>query len=114
MPMSSSQMEVQIIVGVPPANLDALLQSMGQAGAGELGAYTYCSFSVTGTGRFFANEGALPYLGAVGTLNQETEVRVETFCTRARARAIVDAIRKAHPYETPVIYLIPLLNPDEL
>ena len=31
-----------------------------------------------------------------------------------RFRAVVAAIRKAHPYEEPAIYLIPLFGEDEL
>ena len=42
---------------MPKTNLKAL----GKAGAGSLGNYSYCSFSVTGTGRFKPNDQAHPY-----------------------------------------------------
>jgi hypothetical protein len=42
------------------------------------------------------------------------EVRIETFCDRDRAKAVVAAIRAAHPYEEPVIYLLPLLDEADL
>ncbi|MEO0563047.1 MAG: hypothetical protein AAF125_13145 [Chloroflexota bacterium] len=105
---------VQIVFTVSEADLPPVLQAMGAAGAGVLGEYTFCSFSVDGTGRFVPSDGARPHVGDVGTLNAEAEARVETFCERGKARAVVAAIRKAHPYEEPVIYVIPLLNEDDL
>jgi hypothetical protein len=42
------------------------------------------------------------------------EWRVETFCDRAVASAVVSAIRAAHRCEEPVIYILPLLNETDL
>lgn len=105
---------LQIVFTVPEADLEAVLAAMGAAGAGVLGEYTFCSFSQPGTGRFLPSEAATPHVGATGALNREPEIRVETFCERAQARAVVAAIRAAHPYEEPVIYIVPLLSEDEL
>lgn len=105
---------VQIVFTVSEDDVQPVLVAMGEAGAGELGEYTFCSFASTGTGRFLPGEGATPHVGDVGSINQEAELRVETFCERAKARAVVDAIREAHPYEEPVIYIIPLLDENAL
>jgi hypothetical protein len=47
-------------------------------------------------------------VGERGALNVIDEVRVETWVERDKARAVVAALRAAHPYEEPEIYLIPL------
>lgn len=106
--------KLQIVFTVSRADLDPVLKAMGEAGAGVLGEYTFCSFASDGTGRFLPGEGANPHVGDVGEINAEAEVRVETFCERDRAKPIVQAIKDAHPYEEPVIYIIPLLSEDDL
>lgn len=105
---------VQIVFTVSEADLDPVLKAMGEAGAGVLGEYTFCSFSNAGTGRFLPGAGATPHVGGVGEINQALETRVETFCYRHEAKQIVGAIQAAHPYEEPVIYIIPLLSEDDL
>lgn len=105
---------VQIVFTVSASDLDPILKAMGEAGAGVLGEYTFCSFSTDGTGRFLPSDSATPHVGEVGAINQEAEVRVETFCDRNKARAVVNAIKAAHPYEEPVVYIIPLLDEAEL
>lgn len=105
---------LMIVYGVPPEHLDSVLHAMAAAGAGVIGEYTHCSFVNAGTGRFLPSDAANPAYGARGQINQETEVRVETFCDRDKAKAVVQAIRAAHPYEEPVIYLIPLLEEADL
>ena len=47
-------------------------------------------------------------------INQVDEVRIETFFPRERAKAVVTALRAAHPYEDPVIYLLPLIEEADL
>ena len=97
-----------LVTTVPPENLDALLQAISAAGAGVLGEYSECAFVVTGRGRFRASDSADPTVGEAGALNVVDEVRVETWVERSKARAVVAALRRAHPYEEPVIYLTAL------
>ncbi len=106
--------KVQIVFTVSRDDLPPVLKAMGEAGAGVLGEYTFCSFAAEGVGRFLPGEGAAPHVGDVGEINAEAEVRVETFCERDKAKAVVGAITAAHPYEEPVIYIIPLLSEDDL
>lgn len=105
---------VMVVFTVSSNDLDPVLKAMGAAGAGQVGEYTFCSFSAHGTGRFLPSDKATPHVGTVGDINTEAEARVETFVQRDKARAVVDAIRKAHPYEEPVIFILPLINEDDL
>jgi hypothetical protein len=105
---------IMIVVGTPPDYVDHVLDAIATAGGGVLGDYTHCAFTSLGTGRFKPGSEANPHVGAIGQINAVDEVRIETFCDRAIAKAVVAAIRQAHPYEEPVIYLIPLLSEEEL
>ncbi len=105
---------IMIVVTVPPEQADTVLDAISGAGGGSIGEYTHCGFTSTGDGRFKPSDAANPHVGAKDTINRVDEVRIETFCKRDVAKAVVAAIREAHPYEEPVIYLIPLLDEAEL
>ena len=111
---SGNEMEIMIVVGVPEPHVEAVLDAIASAGGGVLGDYTHCGYVSGGQGRFLPGEAAHPAVGGKGIVNRVDEARIETFCTRARAKAVAAAIRAAHPYEEPVIYLIPLLAESDL
>jgi hypothetical protein len=106
--------QIMIIVGAPADSVEAVLDAIAGAGAGVIGEYTHCSFVNPGEGSFKPSAAANPALGEKDTINRVPEMRIETFCDRAQAKAVVQAIRDAHPYEEPVIYLVPLLAEDDL
>jgi hypothetical protein len=81
---------------------------MGRAGAGKVGDYSYCSYSVKGIGRFMPNKGSNPYLGKVDVLEEVLEERIETVCNRSLLEDVLEAIKKAHPYEEMVIDIYPV------
>jgi hypothetical protein len=105
---------VYIVTGVPEEGLDAVLDAIASAGGGEIGEYTHCAYTNIGFGRFKPSSNSNPHIGEKGEINRVEEWRVETFALRDRARAVVQAIRAAHPYEEPVIYIVPLLDEDDL
>lgn len=95
--------KVKIVVFVPLEDAGKVRQAMGKAGAGKMGKYSFCSFSVKGMGRFKPERGAKPAIGKVGKLEKVVEERIEVVCERKRAKAVLTAIKKAHPYEEPAI-----------
>lgn len=99
------------VVFVPADHAAALRDSLFAAGAGQIGDYSCCSWSTSGTGQFLPHEGATPTIGAVGTVEQVTEDRIEVIApARLRARVLA-ALRAGHPYEEPafdVFALAPL------
>lgn len=99
---------------VPETHLKPVLNAIAAAGAGVIGEYTHCSFTTAGIGRFKPSAAANPSLGQREQINEEPELRVETFCDRDRAKAVIAALRAAHPYEEPVYYLIPLVDEADL
>ena len=50
----------KLIFTVPSTHADATRKAIGEAGAGKLGNYSFCSFTTKGIGRFKPEEGARP------------------------------------------------------
>lgn len=100
----------KIVVTVPVADADKVRQAIGEAGGGKVGNYSFCSFSVRGTGRFLPGEGAHPAIGAVGKLEEVEEERIEVNCADEIVADVVAAIRAAHHYEEPAIDVYLLEN----
>jgi hypothetical protein len=111
--MTNSQ-ELMILVGTPNEAVEAVLNAIAEVGGGVIGSYTHCAFVVAGQGRFKPDASANPHVGAIGQVNSVDEMQIQSFCSRAVAKAVVQAIRAAHPYEEPVIYIIPLLSESTL
>ena len=105
---------VKIATFVPAENADAMRKALGDAGAGSLGDYTYCSYSIKGIGRFTPQEGANPHIGEIGKEQVTDEERIEVICERSKAKPVIKALKTAHPYEEPVFDIIPLLDEEEL
>lgn len=101
---------VKLVVFVPEENADDVRQALGEAGAGVIGEYSFCSFSLKGTGRFKPGENANPHIGTPGELQEVEEERIEVVCDRERVAAIIEAIKKVHPYEEVAIDLYPMLS----
>lgn len=99
------------VIYVPVEDAGAVRAALFAAGAGHIGDYSHCSWSVTGTGQFLPHDGANPAIGSIGTVEQVPEERVEVIApARARA-AILAAMRAAHPYEEPAFDIFALAAP---
>jgi len=99
---------VTIVVIVPESHADLIREVMALAGAGESEHYCYGSFSVKGTTRFIPKKGSQPFLGQEGVLETVIEERIETMCLLERLEQVVEAIKKAHPYEEAVVDIYPI------
>ena len=95
---------VMFIVNVPVEYADSVRKALHDAGAGRLGAYSHCSFSYLGVGRFKPEAGAQPTIGAIGELVAIEEERIEVLCEREKVAAVIEAMKKAHPYEEPAFH----------
>jgi hypothetical protein len=105
---------VKLVVYVPETHANTVREALGAAGAGKVGDYSHCSFSVKGTGRFLPLETARPAVGRIGELTAVVEERIETVCYRKEVERIIAAVKAVHPYEEVAIDVYPLvLNPHE-
>ncbi len=100
-------------VYVPLSHKDEVLTALFNAGAGQIGNYSECSFTAEGTGSFKANENANPFIGKIDERHYENEVKVEVLLSSHQKNKIVKAMLKAHPYEEVAYDIYPLLNINE-
>ena len=99
------------VIFVPGEAADAVRAAVFAAGAGQIGDYSQCSWSITGTGQFLPGHGADPAVGTIGTVERLPEDRVEVIAPAAARSPILTALRAAHPFEEPafdVLSLAPL------
>lgn len=94
-----------LIVYVPLDDAPKVREAMASAGAGKIGNYDSCSFSVRGTGRFRPNAHAKPAIGKANVLEEVEEERIEAVVTEEDLKAVLQAVVKAHPYEEPAIHV---------
>ncbi|BBZ13384.1 Nif3-like dinuclear metal center hexameric protein [Mycobacterium branderi] len=99
------------VIFVPPENADAVRGAVFAAGAGVIGEYSQCSWSVTGTGQFLPGDAATPAIGSVGAVERVVEDRVEVVAPARARRDVLAAMRAAHPYEEPAFDIVALAAP---
>lgn len=100
----------KIEVFVPATHVKAVKEALWKADAGHIGHYDHCLSESSVTGCFRPLKGAAPYIGVPGSDTQVEEIKLEAICRAAYAERTVNAIKAAHPYEEPVIYVIPLIQ----
>jgi hypothetical protein len=95
---------------VPEEHSEKIRLALGQAGFGHIGRYDHCAAETCVRGYWRPLEGAQPHIGQAGEISSADEVKVEFVCRAERAVEAVKLIRSLHPYEEPLIMVIPLLN----
>jgi dinuclear metal center YbgI/SA1388 family protein len=106
----SPQENYKLVVFVPVNALAEVANAVFAAGAGWIGNYRNCGFRTEGTGTFLPLEGARPAIGRQGKLEQVQEARFETIVPADRVQAVVEAMKKAHPYEVPAFDIFQLFD----
>ncbi len=99
------------VVYVPRENAEAVQAAVFEAGAGHIGDYSHCSWSVTGTGQFLPHDGASPAIGSIGTVERVTEDRLEVVAPVRLRAGVLAAMRAAHPYEEPAFDILAMVPP---
>jgi dinuclear metal center YbgI/SA1388 family protein len=97
------------VIYVPRESVEAVQAAVFEAGAGHIGDYSHCSWSVSGIGQFLPHEGASPAVGSVGTVERVAEDRFEVIAPARIRAAVLAAMRAAHPYEEPAFDVFSLL-----
>ncbi|WP_180028456.1 NGG1p interacting factor NIF3 [Acinetobacter sp. YH16032] len=101
---------LKLIYFVPESHLELTKQAVFEAGAGGIGDYEQCAWQVKGLGQFKPVNGAQPFIGQVGELEQVEEWRVETIVPEDKAIEVARALKASHPYEEPAYEFIQLLD----
>jgi ribonuclease HI len=114
-PVRSVPRDVCKLVGyVPTDALEQVREAVFAAGAGTIGAYDRCSWSVSGTGTFRGGEHTNPTIGTRGEFERVEEERFEVVVPRAFVDRACRAFIAAHPYEEPAFDVVPLAIPAQV
>jgi hypothetical protein len=105
---------VKIVTFVPVNDAEKVRKALGDAGAGRIGEYSYCSYSVKGVGRFRPSGNANPATGENNKINAVEEERIEVVCERSNAKVAIAALKSAHPYEEVAFDICPVLEESQL
>lgn len=95
---------------VPIKNAIDLRDSLFKAGAGNIGNYDACSFSISGEGTFRGNENSNPTLGEKGVLHTENEIQISVIFELKNEINILKALKENHPYEEIAYEIITVEN----
>lgn len=98
---------------VPKENTQEVLSAIHEVGAGNIGNYENCSFTINGTGSFKPNEKADPLIGKQNVQEQVNEDRVEVIFPSHLQGRILSALKSAHPYDEAAYYQISLSNANQ-
>ncbi len=93
---------------LPETHLAALQAALQAVDAGHIGNYDCCLSYSRVTSCWRPLPGAAPYLGQVDEISTEPELKVEVTCRAGLVDQTVKAVKQIHPYEEPVINVIPL------
>lgn len=89
----------QLTVFVPKDYSEKVREALFKAGAGSIGFYDECSFTVNGTGTFRPTEGSNPFSGQHNIRENADEDMISVIFENYKQGPIINAMKMAHPYE---------------
>lgn len=104
---------VKLITYVPKSHAESLKESLFESGAGNIGNYNQCSFSIEGKGTFRGNENSHPTIGEKGERHTEEEIQLSVIFPNHLKGNILNALFANHPYEEVAYELYQTLNTNQ-
>jgi hypothetical protein len=102
--------DVKLEIFVPQEYAFKIRDELAKVGVGRLGYYDHCVAMVPIRGFFRPLPGSNPFEGEQGKISEVAEYKVEINCRRELVDEAIRVIRSAHPYEEPLVNVIPLAN----
>lgn len=100
-------------VYVPVEHSEQLKEALFKAGAGNIGFYDECSFTINGSGTFKPNEGSNPFSGTKNIRENANENLITVIFENYKQNQILAAMKSAHPYEEVAHRIISLDNENQ-
>ncbi|HEU0296261.1 MAG TPA: divalent cation tolerance protein CutA [Anaerolineales bacterium] len=102
--------DVKLEVFVPQDHALTLRDELAKIGVGVIGKYDHCVALTSVRGFFRPLPGSNPSEDEPGKVNEVAEYKLEVRCKRELVKEALKVIRSVHPYEEPLINVIPLVN----
>lgn len=97
----------------PLEDVEKVKSALFEAGAGEIGKYSSCSFTVEGVGSFKPGGTANPSVGKIGEVHLEKEVQINVIYSFEKENRILKALFDSHPYEEVAYEVMILQNTNQ-
>lgn len=107
-PKAGERLLKKLVTYVPADHFEKVRDSLYMVGCGHIGNYDCCGFAIPGLGNFRPLQGASPFFGKVGALEEVEEVRLETIVVSGMEKLAIQTLKKAHPYEEVAYDLYPV------
>ncbi len=111
MPKSENLKKLEVYV--PNDYSEKVKNALFEAGAGNIGFYDECSFSISGTGTFRPIEGSDPFSGTLNVRENAHEKMISVIFENFKQQQIIAAMKSAHPYEEVAYQIIKLENENQ-
>lgn len=103
----------KLITFAPIKDAEKVRTALFEAGAGQIGNYSHCSFTTNGTGSFKGNEASNPVLGKKGEIHFEEETQISITFQKHLESAVLKALFTVHPYEEVAYEITTLENNNQ-
>ena len=95
---------------VPKKQLKTVQDALFDAGAGSMGQYEECNFTVVGEGSFKPLKGSKPFVGTNNTRHTAEEIQLQMIFPKHIQSKIIKVLLEAHPYEAVAYEITTLEN----
>jgi hypothetical protein len=102
--------DVKLEIFVPEEYAFRIRDELAKIGVGRLGDYDHCVAMVPVRGFFRPLPGSNPFKGEQEQISEVAEYKVEVNCKRELVNEAIRVIRSVHPYEEPLVNIVPLAN----
>ena len=102
--------KVKIEIFIPAEYTNKLREGLNNIGALGVGNYDNVMSITKIKGYWRPLDGANPFDGTIGKISEADEDKIEFSTDIKNIENIIKMIKEIHPYEEPVINIIPLLN----
>lgn len=102
--------EVKLEIYIPEEFVESLRDALVCIGLCRVGNYSHVISYQDTKGFWKPLEDSNPYLGTKGEICAGSETKMEVRCPVEKVTEAMAVIRKIHPYEEPLINIVPLLN----
>lgn len=101
---------VKVEVLLPEEHIESLRNRLNDLGVLTVGNYDHVVSYSHVKGYWRPLDNAQPYNGRTGEISFGSECKLEFKCSYKEIDQVKQAIKNIHPYEEPVIYVLPLLD----
>lgn len=102
--------EYKIEIYVPEQNVEEIRNALNEIGACHVGKYDNVIAITQVTGHWRPLKGSNPFKGEKEKISKGSECKMEIRCKHDFVKQSIKKIKEIHPYEEPLINILPIVN----